>query len=186
MEGTTEIWEAFSNQLLNFIRSKVSNKEDAYDLLQDIFIKIHTQLDRLKDEQKVEAWVYQISRYTIQDYYRAHYRVSEKVNESATNWQAMPDENEAYQQVSYCCWGPFVEQLPEKYKTVFELSLQGHKQAVIAQKLNTSLSNVKMRMQRAKEMLKKEFISCCGYHLGNNGKLQGDQDCQRHCHGHAH
>ena len=181
MEGTTEIWETFSNQLLNFIKSKVSNNEDAYDLLQEIFIKIHTQLDCLKDEQKVEAWVYQISRYTIQDYYRAQYRTSEKVDESVKQWQAMPEENNAYRQISYCCWEPFIEQLPEKYKTVFELSLQGYKQAAIAQKLATSLSNVKMRMQRAKEMLKKEFISCCGYHLGNNDKLEGEQDCRHHC-----
>ncbi|OJJ22625.1 hypothetical protein BKI52_06765 [marine bacterium AO1-C] len=185
MEGTTEIWETFSSQLLNFIKSKVSNKEDAYDLLQEIFIKIHTQLNRLEDEQKIEAWVYQISRYTIQDYYRGYYRASQKMNESVEQLQETPEENQAYQQVAYCCWEPFVTQLPEKYRIVFELSLQGHKQAAIAQQLNTSLSNVKMRLQRAKEMLKKEFISCCGYHLGENGKLKGDQDCQRHCHEHS-
>ncbi len=185
MEKTTEIWDTFSSQLLNFIKSRIPNKEDASDLLQEVFIKIHTQLGSLKDEQKIEPWVYQISRYTIQDYYRTHYRGVEKMDEAMEQWPANPDENQAYQQIKYCCWEPFITKLPEKYKVVFELSLQGYKQADIAQQLNTSLSNVKMRLQRAKEMLKTAFIGCCGYHLSDKGKLQGDQDCQSHCKGYS-
>ena len=184
MKRTTEIWDEFSGQLLSFIKRRVSNQEDALDILQDVFIKIHTQVNRLEDEQKTKAWVYQISRNTIQDYYRASYRTSEQFNHSLDALVGEPEVNKAYRQVAFCCWSPFIDELPEKYQVVINLSMQGHKQAVIAQQLNTSVSNVKMRTQRAKEMLKEAFMNCCGYHKNTKGKLIGDQDCKRQCSGH--
>lgn len=181
MEKTAKIWNDFSDHLLGFIKNRIPNGEDAHDIRQEVFVKIHTQLNRLRDDEKVEAWVYQISRYVIADYYRAYYKASENTDSTLNTLADTPEENKAYQQHAYCCLEPFINELPEKYQQVIKLSREGHKQAAIARQLNTSLSNIKMRFQRSKEMLKKEFITCCGYHLDQNGKLTGDQDCKREC-----
>src|SRR5438477_11812766 len=38
--------------------------------LQDVFLKIHTHIDTLRDEDKLQGWIYQIARNAITDYYR--------------------------------------------------------------------------------------------------------------------
>ena len=40
-----EIWGAFHARLLRFIRSHVADETTAEDILQDVFLKIHTRLD---------------------------------------------------------------------------------------------------------------------------------------------
>lgn len=181
MERTAQIWSDFSDHLLRFIASKIPNREDAHDIRQEVFLKIHTQLDKLNNEEKLEAWIYQISRHIIADYYRKQYKTAQNTSPALEVLVDAPEENLAYQQYAYCCLEPFISELPQKYQQVIKLAHEGHKQADIAQQLDTSLSNIKMRFQRAKEMLKKDFISCCGYHLDANGKLAGEQDCKRSC-----
>jgi RNA polymerase sigma-70 factor (ECF subfamily) len=64
------LWEAYSRQLLAFIRRRVADEADAEDLLQEVFLRIHTHLCCLPELGKVKSWVYQITRNAIIDYYR--------------------------------------------------------------------------------------------------------------------
>src|SRR5688572_4135392 len=72
-----EIWGAFHARLLRFIRSHVADEASAEDILQDVFLKIHTRLDTLTDEGKLTSWVYQIARNAIIDHARAQRPVAE-------------------------------------------------------------------------------------------------------------
>ncbi|HAH23755.1 MAG TPA: hypothetical protein DCL77_08360, partial [Prolixibacteraceae bacterium] len=69
-QKTNELWTRFSDSLHRFILAKVKNEALADDLLQDTFIRIHSKIDSLRDETKVQAWVYQVARNIINDYYR--------------------------------------------------------------------------------------------------------------------
>ena len=72
MNRTTEdIWNEFSQRLRVFILSRISDPDDADDILQEVFIKLHTRIDTLRDEDRLAAWLYQIARNTIADHYRA-------------------------------------------------------------------------------------------------------------------
>src|SRR5512145_1572472 len=71
------IWNTFNHRLGRFIRSRVDDKQIADDLLQDVYIKIHTNLDRLRDDDRLQAWVYQIARNAVYDYYRSLKPVAE-------------------------------------------------------------------------------------------------------------
>ena len=42
------------------------------DILQEVFLKIHLNLTKLKDQSKLSSWIYQITRNTINDYFRKH------------------------------------------------------------------------------------------------------------------
>ena len=71
MENITEdIWLNFGNKLKSFIKSKVQNETIAEDILQETFIKIHSNIDKLEDNTKIQAWVYQITRNVIADHFR--------------------------------------------------------------------------------------------------------------------
>jgi RNA polymerase sigma factor (sigma-70 family) len=69
---TEQIWEAFHPQLKHFILTRVPDEPSADDILQEVFLKIHTHIDTLHDQEKLESWLYQITRNTITDYYRTH------------------------------------------------------------------------------------------------------------------
>src|SRR6185312_9314231 len=65
-----QAWQTLHDPLYLFIRSRISDEASAEDLLQEVFIKIHTHIETLHDEQKLESWVYQVTRNLIIDYYR--------------------------------------------------------------------------------------------------------------------
>ena len=54
MKTTKEIWREYHNKLPAFIRQRVENDISA-DLLQDVFLKIHTRLDSLKEDINLES-----------------------------------------------------------------------------------------------------------------------------------
>ncbi|MEM7538202.1 MAG: sigma-70 family RNA polymerase sigma factor [Chloroflexota bacterium] len=70
MKTTEEIWFDYQNKLSSFIRSRVDN-DAVEDILQDVFVKVYTRLDSLKENAKLESWLYQITRNAVVDYYRA-------------------------------------------------------------------------------------------------------------------
>ena len=61
---TEAIWTAFSDQLKQFILSRTADESLADDILQDVFLKIHSRIDTLKDDTKIRGWIYQITRNT--------------------------------------------------------------------------------------------------------------------------
>ncbi len=67
---TENIWETFHSGLRNFILQRVPDEQSADDVLQETFLKIHTRIATLRDEDKLQSWMYQIARHAIADYYR--------------------------------------------------------------------------------------------------------------------
>ena len=70
-ENIEIIWNQFSSDLKSFILSRVKNEDDADDILQNTFIKIHDNLSKLRDNSKIKPWIYQITRNLIIDYFRS-------------------------------------------------------------------------------------------------------------------
>ena len=69
MATTEEAWGELSLYLHNFIRSKVSHRHIADDLLQDVFERIHKKIHTLSDDKKLQPWVFSITRNVVNDYY---------------------------------------------------------------------------------------------------------------------
>ena len=139
------IWNAYHKKLAAFIRRRVA-EDAADDLLQEVFIKIHTQINSLKNDAKVESWLYQITRNAIIDYYR-----SKRTLEELPDWleQPEPDEAEAIKQELASCLEPMVNDLPEKYHKAIQLSeLENKTLREVAESENISLSGAKSRVQR--------------------------------------
>ena len=50
-----QLWSEYRSALNAFLLSKVSNPQDAEDLLQDILIKTHKNLDKLREARSIKA-----------------------------------------------------------------------------------------------------------------------------------
>ena len=176
MTSTAEVWEKFHENIYNFILKRVKNESDADDILQEVFLKIHLKKDTLRDESKLQSWIFQISRNAIADFYHTGKKTSDSEVEDLEDM----DVGFYGKQEMFCCLHPFIDELPEKYKSAITLAdLNGKKQHEVAEILGLSLSGAKSRVQRAREILKTKFVHCCNFSLNENGDLVGEQDCAR-------
>lgn len=57
-------------KLLSFIRKRVSDKDDAEDILQDVFFQLTQGYDMIGSLDKVTSWMYTVARNKITDLYR--------------------------------------------------------------------------------------------------------------------
>ena len=80
---------------------------------------IHLRISSLKDDKKLESWLYQITRNAITDYYR-----NRRVSEELPEWieQPQPEEEESIRKELSACLKPMVRELPDKYRNAIQLS----------------------------------------------------------------
>lgn len=175
--NTETIWRACSSQLRAFIRKRISNPSYADDILQDVFIKIHENIDSVKDNTKISSWVYQITRNSIVDYYRKN-KIEltdfQMFTEKEFNAYEPLDEKPYYDSEKIIALGlPFIiKALPEKYaQALIMVELQGMSQVELAKKLNISPSGAKSRVQRGRQMLKDSLMKCCHYEFDKYGTI---------------
>ncbi|MCF7825618.1 MAG: RNA polymerase sigma factor SigZ [Candidatus Marinimicrobia bacterium] len=158
MKSTEEIWQAYHERLLNFLKTRVDH-HIAEDLLQDVFIKIHSKIDGLKQSDKLESWVYQITRNSVIDYYR-----SNRPLEELPTW-LKDDDIEEYESVAQelsNCLTPLIQQLPLKYRIALSrVELERKTQKELAEELGISISGAKSQVQRGRAQLKSLLHDCC-------------------------
>lgn len=65
-----DLWDQFHQPLKTYISHRVNDQSIVDDLLQIVFMKIQVHLPNLIDEQKIDSWIYRITRNTIIDFYR--------------------------------------------------------------------------------------------------------------------
>ncbi|MBI5530288.1 MAG: sigma-70 family RNA polymerase sigma factor [Candidatus Doudnabacteria bacterium] len=65
-----EIYELYFKSIYRFIFYRVSHKETAEDLTEEVFIKAFSKLGSLSGHSSFKAWLYQIARNLVIDYYR--------------------------------------------------------------------------------------------------------------------
>jgi RNA polymerase sigma-70 factor (ECF subfamily) len=154
-----DIWIELSDYLKGFISKQVKGSYVAEDILQDVFLKVNSQIDALRDETKLTAWIFQITRNAIND----HFRSQNKLKTAHLNIEVLDTEiteNET-RQLSYCVQS-MLNTLPKKYKEAVRLSeIEGLSQKDLADQLGISYSGAKSRVQRGREKLKKQLLQCC-------------------------
>jgi len=162
------IWEAHKALLHAYIKKRVSDPEDANDLLQEILIKSHRYCMEQKKVQHLKPWLYQIANHAIIDYHKGKNRleISSQVPETIEDdpYLVSVDVSNYIE--------PLIRLLPDLYGGAIILSdLKGEKQQAIAEKMKLSLSATKSRIQRAREKLKEKFLACCEIEFGENGNI---------------
>lgn len=73
-EAWRELVERWQPRLWRFIVRMVSDESRAEDVLQTVWLQVVRSLVRLKDPERLAAWLYGIARATIADRFRQQYR----------------------------------------------------------------------------------------------------------------
>ena len=162
------IWDELGANLKWFILKRVGNEQVAEDILQDVFIKIHTHLGSLQDDRKLQSWVYQITRNAIADYYRQPPQ-DLGLNDEFLQLDTSDEQMQAALNRSVI---QMVDCLPEEYRTAVVLdTFEDLSQAEIGERLGISLSGAKSRVQRARAKLREILLECCHYEFDRRGNV---------------
>ncbi len=181
MEAIESIWNEYHGKLYRFIQNRVSDTSIADDILQDVILKIHARIDTLKDRNKIQNWLYQITRNAIVDHYRAQ-KQTEELPETLTAVEMEPVDK-AKEEISSCLQ-PMIQNLPDHYRqAIMEADIEGVKQKEFAQRHGLSLSAAKARVQRGRAMMKDMLLKCCHFEFDHQGRMidyeAKDQRCDK-------
>jgi len=152
----TSVWTDMNGRLTSFVNGKVKDSELSKDIVQDVFLKVFTKFDTLKNEEKLVSWIYQITRNEIISHFRKI-----QFNSPTNEVQEEYTDDSLNSELTYCI-SPFLNSLPEKYKQAVILAdIENISQKEIAERLNISYSGAKSRVQRGRELLKSTYQQCC-------------------------
>src|SRR6185503_11477749 len=105
------IWHSLASQLRAFIRTRVRDHATAEDILQDVFVKIHQKLPTLRADERLEAWVWRITRNAIADHFRRR-----RPGEPLPGHFSSASESEVELPDLSPCLRRFVGELPPAYR----------------------------------------------------------------------
>jgi len=163
-EAVNQVWRDFGDRLRRFITKQVRQEPDADDVLQDVFTRIQSGLAGLKDDEKLEAWLFQVARRAIAD----HHRRRRPVELSSEQAEPVP-ESEIPRELASCLT-PLMGQLDAADREALKLTdLDGLPQKDLAARLGLSITGAKSRVQRARSRLKEVLLACCEVETDRRG-----------------
>jgi RNA polymerase sigma-70 factor, ECF subfamily len=171
MELST-IYTEFRSVLLNYINRKVANSHDAEDILHNTFIKIATNLDTVNRREKLQSWIFTITRNNIIDYYRKKSSSVRIGIEDEISYARPEDEYNDITNRLDCCLINFLNQLPEEYRDVLiDVELNGVKQKDLVDKYELAYPSIRSRVQRGRDRLKQILLQCCNVEWDSRGNI---------------
>ena len=97
-EAFGQLYGAFFQRIFKYVRIKIQNRQEAEDIVQEVFIKAYKGIPNLNRENlKFSAWLYKIASNTINDYFRKAYRTPEIVGIDE-NFN-IPDKASVYKEI---------------------------------------------------------------------------------------
>ncbi len=153
--ATTTLISTVSPLLYRFLASQMGSRSEAEDLLQDVWLKIHSARHTYRPGEPVLPWVYAIARHVRVDNYRKRRRLSRY----ETAMEAPPEPAFHAGPTARAHGTPdfatLVAQLPESQREVVtllkvnELSLEE-----VARVTSSTVGSVKQKAHRAYERLR--------------------------------
>ncbi len=178
---TGEVWSLFSADLRAFIRRRVDNPDDAEDVLQDVFVRIHRGLADLADSSRLLPWMYRIARNAIIDRSRRRAEPSTLKHEPVSDDPS--DDTDSQREIGRCLT-QMMSRLPQTDREALEqVELEDVSQRAFAQRTGLSNSGAKSRVQRARRRLKEELLACCEFQFDRSGRPVSDPfpPCKNDC-----
>ena len=145
-----DLYQKIKRYVLNYVR----DKQDAEDIVQDIFIKIQLQQHQVRNPEKLIGWMYRIAKNAIIDHFR------QKKKEQSGILVEIEDDRNIFNECVEQCLNALAGTLPTPYQEALELyEKQNISQTELARRWNISYSGAKSRVQRARQLLKEKLQS---------------------------
>lgn len=182
-----DIHAKFHSKIRRYLARRVG-EPDADDLTQAVFIKVSQGLIDFRGEASLATWIYRIAANIVTDKLRSvRYSIQvdsltdnlmEGMNIKPDETQSVIDRNLIRKEMNECIRG-IVDRLPDQSRAVIKLSeIEELKNSEIAERLGTTLENVKIRLHRARKRLKEDMNAQCRLYRDDRNELACDP---KHC-----
>ncbi len=144
------MYRKYGDSLYRLALGRLLNDHDAQDAVQDVFLNFMSKAPDFNDEVHEKAWFIRATVNRCNDLIRRRkIRLHVPLDEALG---VQSHDNKDFLEVA-----ELLEKLPDTHREAVVLHyLEGYKMEEVAEILEISLSAVKMRILRAKEILKKE------------------------------
>jgi RNA polymerase sigma-70 factor (ECF subfamily) len=176
-----EIYDQYYSKVKKFILALVKDEWVADDLLQETFLRVQQNIKSLRDPSKLSSWIFRIAHNLCQDHFRRlkKSRNEERIDQEETEdfkgalIQKGPDvQKELEQRQMGECVQDQIRLLPESLQTVlvlFDIMEFSHQE--IAEILEITVENVKVRLHRARKKLKLILEEKCNFETDERSVL---------------
>lgn len=148
---TQELFEKYQNNLYAVAFNVCKNAEDAEDVVQDTFIQYYSFKKQFDNEQHIRAWLIRVAINKAKNMNRTFWRKNKMSLEDymETLTFETPESGELFEAAM---------NLPEKYRIVIHLFyFEDYTIHEIAKILKLSEGNVKVRLSRARLLLREKL-----------------------------
>ena len=162
--GTSKFQNDLMNlqsNMLNFAYMLTSNRDDAYDLLQDTTLKVLDNESKYAENTNFKGWVFTIMRNIFINNYRRTTRAATMIdttdnlyhlNLSQDSGLKSPEDSYGASEI-----GAAIESFSDEYRIPFSMHVAGYKYNEIAEHMNLPLGTVKSRIFFARKKLQERF-----------------------------
>jgi len=167
-----ELIAEYQKKVINSAYAMLGNREDAYDMAQEIFLKVFGNISKFNRQSSFSTWLYRVTRNMCLDEIRRRKRRDSRV----VNITGEKDEEIYDLQIADTAKGPeeiaeqdavvqqvrgAINELSEDYKTAMILrEIQELDYQQIADVLECSIGTVKSRISRGRKMLREKLSEC--------------------------
>lgn len=166
-EGFELLIDNYQSKVINISYGMLSNQEDAYDVSQEVFIKIYKSIDKFQGNSSLSTWIYRITMNMCKDFLRKRGRAvvyslndvigdtdkERDIKDDSLTPEEVTEQNEVQQAVRDA-----INALKEEYKQVISLyDLEGLSYEEVAYSLDCPIGTVKSRLNRARAALRKKL-----------------------------
>jgi RNA polymerase sigma factor (sigma-70 family) len=158
-----KLYDTFSKQMLGVCYRYADDRDSAYDMFQDGFIKVFDKLHMYNGKGPLGAWIRRTIVNNMLDEIRKQKRMALKESIFQADYKALNDDwedefefEEEVDEISHERVLEMVQSLPAGYRTVFNLyAIENYSHKEIGEMLGVTESTSKTQYRKAKGHLKK-------------------------------
>ena len=170
--------EAYRERLLRYVTSIVRNPAEAEDVLQEVMLRASRGYAGLQAEEALTTWLFRVATRACVDHLRRRARrlpleTWTELDELVACDDSLPSLQERVErQEMSACVQRLLGRLPDHYRSVLILAdLDGLTAPEIGELLGLTLTTVKIRIHRARRLLRQGLEAGCSFSCDERGVL---------------
>ena len=88
------IYNRYKNKLFNYLLSRLNNKEDASEVFQSVFIKLHKAKKQYKQQYPFQSWFFTLAYSSMIDYIRKNKQQNNFLSTESLDGLSLADEKD--------------------------------------------------------------------------------------------
>lgn len=164
LEQAAVLFERYHLRLYNFLARLAMDKEVGEDLTQNVFLRMLKYRHTYKESMRFQSWIYQLARNVFSDHYQSMKRNMNSKTDVERLADFIPDEDSRAEEEREARLHQSLKLLSDEQRELLVLTrFQQMKYEEVAEILNTTVANIKIKVHRAMIKLREHYFELEAY-----------------------